>query len=65
MSKRDVPVTGEARSTVGRFGRTLADIAPAERAGTVINESVAHSGVDPKAIDDLTRAKPASTPTNT
>ena len=36
MSKRDVVVLGAARSAIGTFGGSLADIEPAELAGTVM-----------------------------
>ncbi len=54
MSKRDVVVLGAARSAIGTFGGSLADIEPAELAGTVMKEAVARSGVDPKAINYVT-----------
>jgi acetyl-CoA C-acetyltransferase len=54
MSKRDVVVLGIARSAIGTFGGALADIEPAELAGTVMKEAVARSGVDPKAITYVT-----------
>jgi len=54
MSKRDVVVLGAARSAIGTFGGALADIEPAEFAGTVMKEAVARSGVDPKAINYVT-----------
>ncbi len=54
MSKRDVVVLGAARSAIGTFGGSLADIEPAELAGTVMKEAVARSGVDPKQINYVT-----------
>ena len=54
MSKRDVVVLGAARSAIGTFGGGLADIEPAELAGTVMKEAVKRSGVDPKAINYVT-----------
>jgi acetyl-CoA C-acetyltransferase len=54
MSKRDVVVLGAARSAIGTFGGALADIEPAELAGTVMKEAVSRSGVDPKAINYVT-----------
>jgi acetyl-CoA C-acetyltransferase len=54
MSKRDVVVLGAARSAIGTFGGALADIEPAELAGTVMKEAVRRSGVDPKAINYVT-----------
>ena len=54
MNKRDVVVLSAARSAIGTFGGALADIEPAELAGTVMKEAVARSGVDPKAIHYVT-----------
>ena len=54
MSKRDVVVLGAARSAIGTFGGSLADIEPAELAGTVMKEAVKRSGVDPKVINYVT-----------
>jgi len=54
MSTRDVVILGAARSAIGTFGGALADIEPAELAGTVMKEAVARSGVDPKAINYVT-----------
>ncbi len=54
MSKRDVVVLGAARSAIGTFGGSLADIEPAELAGTVMKEAVKRSGVDPKSINYVT-----------
>ena len=54
MSKRDVVVLGAARSAFGTFNGSLADIEPAELAGTVMKEAVKRSGVDPKAINYVT-----------
>jgi acetyl-CoA C-acetyltransferase len=54
MSKRDVVVLGIARSAIGTFGGSLADIEPAELAGTVMKEAVTRSGVDPKSINYVT-----------
>ena len=54
MSKRDVVVLGAARSAIGTFGGSLADIEPAELAGTVMKEAVKRSGVDPQAINYVT-----------
>ncbi len=54
MSKRDVVILGAARSAIGTFGGALADIEPAELAGTVMKEAVNRSGVDPKAINYVT-----------
>ncbi len=54
MSQRDVVVLSAARSAVGTFAGTLADIEPAELAGTVMKASVERSGVDPKQINYVT-----------
>jgi acetyl-CoA C-acetyltransferase len=54
MSKRDVVVLGAARSAIGTFGGSLADIEPAELAGTVMKAAVERSGVDPKSINYVT-----------
>jgi acetyl-CoA C-acetyltransferase len=54
MGKRDVVVLGAARSAIGTFGGALADIEPAELAGTVMKAAVQRSGVDPKAINYVT-----------
>jgi acetyl-CoA C-acetyltransferase len=51
---RDVVVLGAARSAIGSFGGALADIEPAELAGTVMKAAVERSGVDPKAINYVT-----------
>ena len=52
--QRDVVVLGAARSAVGTFGGSLADIEPSELAGLVMKEAIARSGVDPKAINYVT-----------
>ncbi len=54
MSKRDVVVLGAARSAIGTFAGSLADIEPAELAGTIMKAAVERSGVDPKAINYVT-----------
>jgi acetyl-CoA C-acetyltransferase len=54
MSNRDVVVLGAARSAIGTFGGGLAEVEPAELAGTVMKEAVARSGVDAKAINYVT-----------
>jgi acetyl-CoA C-acetyltransferase len=54
MSKRDVVVLGAARSAIGTFAGSLADIEPAELAGTVMKAAVERSGVDPKVINYVT-----------
>ena len=54
MNNRDVVVLGAARSAIGTFGGSLADIEPAELAGNVMKEAVKRSGVDPKAINYVT-----------
>ncbi|HZF81599.1 MAG TPA: acetyl-CoA C-acyltransferase family protein [Rubrivivax sp.] len=52
--QRDVVVLGAARSAIGTFGGSLADIEPSELAGLVMKEAIARSGVDPKAINYVT-----------
>ena len=54
MSKREVVVLGAARSAIGTFCGSLADIEPAELAGSVMKEAVRRSGVDPKLINHST-----------
>jgi acetyl-CoA C-acetyltransferase len=54
MSKRDVVVLGACRSAIGTYGGALADIEPAELAGTVMREAIKRSGVDPKSINYVT-----------
>jgi acetyl-CoA C-acetyltransferase len=54
MATRDVVVLGAARSAIGTFGGSLADIEPADLAGTVMKATVERSGVDPKAINYVT-----------
>ena len=54
MSKREVVVLSAVRSAVGTFSGTLADIEPAELAGTVMKAAVERSGVDPKVINYVT-----------
>ena len=54
MSKRDVVVLGAARSAIGTFNGSLADMEPAELAGLVMKEAVVRSGVDPQAINYVT-----------
>ncbi len=54
MSTREVVVLGAARSAIGSFGGSLADMEPAELAGVVMKEAVRRSGVDPKAINYVT-----------
>lgn len=54
MSKRDVVVLSAVRSAIGSFGGALAEVEPAELAGTVMKEAVQRSGVDPKAINYVT-----------
>ena len=54
MNKRDVVVLGAARSAIGTFSGSLADMEPAELAGLVMKEAVVRSGVDPKAINYVT-----------
>ena len=54
MSKRDVVVLSAVRSAIGSYGGSLADIEPAELAGTVMKAAVERSGVDPKVINYVT-----------
>ena len=54
MSKRDVVVLGAARSAVGSFGGSLADMEPAELAAAVMKSAIERSGVDPKTINYVT-----------
>jgi acetyl-CoA C-acetyltransferase len=54
MDKRDVVVLGVARSAIGGFGGSLADMEPSELAGIVMKEAVKRSGVDPKVINYVT-----------
>jgi acetyl-CoA C-acetyltransferase len=50
MSKREVVVLSAARSAVGAFGGSLKDLEPSELGAVVVKETIARSGVDPKAI---------------
>jgi acetyl-CoA C-acetyltransferase len=43
MSQRDVVVLGAVRSAIGTFGGSLADMQPAELAGSVMKEAVLRS----------------------
>ena len=52
--KRDVVVLGAARSAIGSFGGSLADMEPAELAGIVMKAAVERSGVDAKLINYVT-----------
>ena len=54
MSKRDVVVLSAVRSAIGSYGGALADIEPAELAGSVMKAAVERSGVDPKVINYVT-----------
>ena len=54
MSNRDVVVLGAARSAVGSFGGSLADMEPAELAAAVMKSAIERSGVDPKTINYVT-----------
>ncbi len=54
MSKRDVVVLAASRSAIGSFGGSLADLEPAELAALVMKDTIARSGVDPKAINYVT-----------
>ena len=51
MGTRDVVVLGAARSAIGTFGGSLADMEPAELAGTIMKAAVERSGVDPQSIN--------------
>ena len=54
MNTRDVVVLSAARSAIGSFGGSLADIEPCELGGTVMKAAIARSGVDPQAIQYVT-----------
>jgi acetyl-CoA C-acetyltransferase len=54
MNRRDVVVLGVARSAIGTFGGSLAEIEPSELAGTVMKAAIERSGVDPTAINYVT-----------
>jgi acetyl-CoA C-acetyltransferase len=54
MGKREVVVLSAVRSAIGTFGGALAEVEPAELAGTVMKEAVRRSGVDPLAINYVT-----------
>jgi len=54
MPQRDVVVLSALRSAVGTFAGSLADIEPAELAGTVMKANVQASGIDPQAINYVT-----------
>jgi acetyl-CoA C-acetyltransferase len=54
MSERDVVVLSAVRSAIGAFGGGLADIEPADLAGTVMKEAINRSEVDPKQINYVT-----------
>ncbi|MCE2657430.1 MAG: acetyl-CoA C-acyltransferase family protein [Rubrivivax sp.] len=54
MSKRDVVVLSAARSAIGSFGGSLADMEPAELGGLIMKAAVERSGVDPAAINYVT-----------
>jgi acetyl-CoA C-acetyltransferase len=51
---REVVVLSAARSAIGTFGGSLANMEPHELAGTVMKESIARSGVDPQQINYVT-----------
>ncbi|EXI86413.1 MAG: Beta-ketothiolase BktB [Candidatus Accumulibacter regalis] len=48
---REVVVLSAARSAIGTFGGSLANMEPHELAGAVMKESIARSGVDPQQIN--------------
>jgi acetyl-CoA C-acetyltransferase len=52
--QREVMVLGAARSAIGTFGGSLADMEPAELAGLVMKAAVERSGVDAKSINYVT-----------
>jgi acetyl-CoA C-acetyltransferase len=54
MSQRDVVVLGAARSAIGTFNGSLADMEPSELGGLVMKEAVLRSGVDAKLINYVT-----------
>ena len=54
MSDRDVVVLSAVRSAIGTFGGGLADIEPADLAGTVMKEAVNRSQADPAKINYVT-----------
>ena len=54
MNQRDVVILSAVRSAVGTFGGALAEIEPAELAGSVMKAAVERSGVDPLAINYVT-----------
>ena len=54
MTQRDVVVLSAVRSAIGTFSGALADIEPAELAGSVMKAAVERSGVDPQAINYVT-----------
>jgi acetyl-CoA C-acetyltransferase len=47
-------VLSAVRSAIGTFGGALAEIEPAELAGTVMKEAIKRSGVDPTVINYVT-----------
>ena len=51
---REVVVLSAVRSAIGAFGGSLANMEPAELAGTVMKEAVTRSGVDPQQINYVT-----------
>ncbi|EXI82834.1 MAG: Beta-ketothiolase BktB [Candidatus Accumulibacter appositus] len=51
---REVVVLSAARSAIGTFGGSLANMEPHELAGIVMKESIARSGVDPQQINYVT-----------
>ena len=53
-SKRGVVVLPAVHSAIGAFGCGLADIEPAELAGTAMKEAISRSGVDAKQINYVT-----------
>jgi len=51
---REVVVLSAARSAIGTFGGSLANMEPHELGGTVMKEAIARSGVDPQQISYVT-----------
>ncbi|HPP47779.1 MAG TPA: acetyl-CoA C-acyltransferase family protein [Accumulibacter sp.] len=51
---REVVVLSAARSAIGTFGGSLANMEPHELGGTVMKETIARAGVDPQQITYVT-----------
>lgn len=54
MSTRDVVVLSAARSAIGTFNGSLADVEPIDLAAAVMRGSVERSGVDPEKLEYVT-----------